>query len=33
MAKLIVAIVGAVVFGKIALFCVFMFCLHVLGYF
>jgi hypothetical protein len=33
MVKLLIAIVGAVVFGKIALFCLFAFCLHVLGYF
>jgi hypothetical protein len=33
MVNLLIAIVGAIVFGKIVLFCVFMFCLHVLGYF
>jgi hypothetical protein len=33
MVKLLAAIVGTVIFGKIALFCLMLFCLHMLGYF
>jgi len=33
MAKLLVSIIGAVIFGKFFIFCLMLFCLHMLGYF
>jgi len=33
MAKLLAAIVGTVIFGKFVIFCLMLFCLHMLGYF